>query len=455
MFIFFMEMQKLSLYNSLSKKVEDFEPIDNKKVRMYTCGVTVYDKCHLGHAKTYIASDILFRLLRELYGKDSVVYVRNITDVDDKINKRAVERKITIQELTCENIEFMNDDFKYLHLLKPTIEPKATEHIGEMISIIQKLIDNGNAYIADRHVLFDTTTYKDYGQLSGINTDEMIAGARVEIAPYKKNPMDFVLWKPSLDIDDDSAKFRSPWSIGRPGWHIECSAMSHKYLGENFDIHCGGNDLKFPHHENEIAQSRCAFKGSNFANYWIHTGFLLVNGEKMSKSLHNFTTIDNLREQGINGATIRYVFLKNHYRTPFDFNMRLIEEADKNLFDLHKAVKEIRASGELNKKILEYLCDDLNTSKVLAELYNLKNTDLPALKKSMEFLGIYDETYYQREKNLKNLTISKDEILNLINQRLEAKKNKDYKKADEIRNLLDNNGILLKDTSDSSDWSVK
>lgn len=448
-------MHKLKLYNSLTKKIEEFNPIDMNKVRMYTCGITVYDKCHLGHAKTYIASDILFRLLQELYGKDKVIYVRNITDVDDKINKRAVERGITIQELTTENIKYMQQDFEYLHLLKPTFEPKATENIDEMIAIIQKLIDNGNAYVADGHVLFDTTTFKDYGKLSGRNTDEMIAGARVEVATYKKNPMDFVLWKPSLDIDDDSAKFKSPWSVGRPGWHIECSAMSHRYLGENFDIHCGGNDLKFPHHENEIAQSRCAFKGSNFANYWLHTGFLLVNGEKMSKSLHNFTTIEDLRKQNIKGVAIRYAFLKNNYKTPFDFSLKLIEEADKNLMDLHKAVKNVKSSNKLNDKILEYLCDDLNTSKVLAELHTLKNSNPEELKKAMEFLGIYDEAYYQENKNLDNLSITEQEINELINQRLEAKKQKDYKKADEIRNLLDSKGILIKDTPNGSDWSLK
>lgn len=446
-------MGKLKLYSSLTKKIEEFKPINEKNIRMYSCGVTVYEKCHLGHGKNYITSDILFRVLRELYG--NVTYVRNITDVDDKINKRAVEKGITIQKLTQENIEFMNEDFKYLHLLKPTFEPKATEHIKDMISMIEMLIKNGNAYVADGHVLFDTTTFKDYGKLSGRDTEDMIAGARVEVAPYKRNPMDFVLWKPSLDIDDESSKFESPWSIGRPGWHIECSAMSHKYLGENFDIHCGGNDLKFPHHENEIAQSRCAFKDSTFANYWVHTGFLLVNGEKMSKSLHNFTTIEDLRKQGIKGVVIRYAFLKNHYRTPFDFNMKLIEEADKNLTDLHKAVQNVKASEKLNEKILEYLCDDLNTSKVLAELYNLKNTDLPALKKAMDFLDIYDEAYYQTNKDLSNLSITESEILKLINQRIEAKKNKDFKKADEIRNLLDTRGILLKDTSNGSDWSLK
>ena len=445
----------LKLYNSLSKKVEDFKPINKNNIRMYTCGITVYDKAHLGHAKTYISTDILYRLLIELYGKNHVTYVRNITDVDDKINKRAVERGITIQQLTEENIELMNKDFEYLHLLKPNVEPKATEHIDEMIKIIQKLIDNRNAYVADGHVLFDTTTFKDYGKLSGRSTDELIAGARVEIAPYKKNPMDFVLWKPSLEIDDNSSKFESPWSIGRPGWHIECSAMSHKYLGENFDIHCGGNDLKFPHHENEIAQSECAFKDSTFANYWVHIGFLLVNGEKMSKSLNNFTTIEDIKNKDINGVTIRYAFLKNHYRTPFDFSMKLIEESEKNLTDLHEAVQNVESAKELDKNVLEFLCDDLNTSKVLAELQKLKVENPSALKKVMEFLDIYDENFLNNKKDLSKLSITETEILDLINKRSEAKNTKNYIESDRIRNLLDKKGISIKDTKEGTEWSVK
>ena len=412
----------MRLYNSLTRKIEEFEPIDKNNVKMYSCGLTVYDKPHLGHGRTYIAIDILYRLLCELYGKEHVIYVRNITDVDDKINKRAVERGISIQEVSEENIKFMDSDFEYLHLLKPNVEPRATEHIEDMIKIIQKLIDNGHAYVAEGHVLFDTSSFKDYGKLSGRDTEDMIAGARIEVAPYKKNPMDFVLWKPSLDIDDKSAMFESPWSIGRPGWHIECSAMSHKYLGENFDIHAGGNDLKFPHHENEIAQSMCAFPGSCFSKYWIHTGFLLINGEKMSKSLKNFITIDDLRKQGVKGATIKYAFLKNHYRTPFDFNMKLIEESEKNLVDLHKAVKGVKASDKLNENIIEYLSDDLNTSKVLAELHSLKSKDPSSLKKVMEFLDIYDESFYENNKDLSNLSITENEILNLINERINAKK---------------------------------
>lgn len=442
----------LKLYNSLSKKVEEFKPIDTNSVKMYSCGMTVYDKTHLGHARTCITVDILYRLLIELYGREHVIYVRNITDVDDKINKRATDRGITIQELTEENIKSMNDDFRYLNFLKPTFEPKATEHIGEMIRIIQMLIDNGSAYVAEGHVLFDTTSCKNYGVLSGRDIDEMVAGARIEVAPYKKNPADFVLWKPSLDIDDESSKFESPWSIGRPGWHIECSAMSNKYLGADFDIHCGGNDLKFPHHENEIAQSTCAFPGSSYARYWVHPGFLMVNGEKMSKSLNNFITIEDLRNKGIKGATIKYAFMKNHYRTPFDFSMKAIEEAEKNLADLHRGINKTAASNKINQNVIEYLLDDLNTSKVLAELHSLKNKNPQELKKTMEFLGIYDESFYG--KDLSNLSIDEDEINRLLKERTKAKADRDYARADEIRGLLASKGISISDTKDGTTWDV-
>ncbi len=445
----------MKLYNSLTRKIEEFKPIDDNNVKMYSCGLTVYDKTHLGHARTYIVVDILYRLLCELYGKNHVLYVRNITDVDDKINKKAVERGVSIQQVSSENINLMNEDFDYLHLLRPNIEPKATEHIKEMIDVIQKLIDNGHAYIAEGHVLFDTSTFNDYGKLSGRNPDDMIAGARVEVAPYKKNPMDFVLWKPSLDIDDKSAMFESPWSVGRPGWHIECSAMSHKYLGDTFDIHCGGNDLKFPHHENEIAQNMCAFPNGQFARYWFHTGFLLINGEKMSKSLNNFITVEDLRNKGVKGSTIKYAFLKNHYRTPFDFNMKLIEEAEKNLIDLHNAVKNVESSSKLDNNVLKYLSDDLNTSKVLAELHTLKNTNPSSLKKVMEFLGIYDENFYKSKNDLSGLDISESEIDRLINERILAKKNKNYKRADEIRDFLNSKGIAIKDGQNGTDWNIK
>jgi len=463
----------LKLYNSKIKQEEEFKPIDPKKVRVYTCGVTVYDHPHIGNARTYIACDILYRTLIEIYGKDNVVYVQNITDVDDKINKKARERKITIQALTKEMTEYLHQDMAYLNILEPTIEPKATEHINEMIAIIEKLIANGNAYVNEGHVLFDVSSYRDYGKFSGRDLDEMMAGARVEIAPYKRNPLDFVLWKPASKDDDVSSIFDSPWGRGRPGWHIECSAMSHKYLGENFDIHCGGNDLKFPHHENEIAQSCCAFKGSHFANYWFHVGFLTVNGEKMSKSLGNFTTIKELEDKGIKGAVIRFAFLKNHYRKPFDFSMQALEEAKKNLKDLHYAILEIKDKNvsdvKLPEKILKALEDDLNTSKVIAELNNIRNhvlhnvsskenrrKKLKGLKRALEFLGVYDESLFKEaNKNVSNLNITEIDIEKKIAERLEAKKNKNWTKADQIRDELLEEGILLKDSAEGTDWSVR
>jgi cysteinyl-tRNA synthetase len=418
----------LKLYNSKTKQKEEFRPINPKKVKIYTCGVTVYDRPHIGNARTYISCDILYRTLMEIYGKNNVIYVQNITDVDDKINKKAVERKISIQKLTKEITEYLHKDMRYLNILPPVYEPKATEHIKEMISIIERLIENGHAYVSEGHVLFDVRS------------------------------MDFVLWKPALKTDDPSSIFDSPWSKGRPGWHIECSAMSHKYLGENFDIHCGGNDLKFPHHENEIAQSCCAFKGSEFAKYWFHTGFLTVNGEKMSKSLGNFTTVKELQEKNLKGSVIRFAFLKNHYRKPFDFSMQALKEAQKNLKNLHNTIvsisKEDVSKIKLPVKILEALKDDLNTSKVIAELNNLKDSP-KELKKTLEFLGVFDKSFFEANtKDLKNLDITEIDIEKKIEERLEAKKNKDWKKADEIRDYLLNNGIELKDNSNGTEWSV-
>ena len=353
----------IKLYNSLTEQKEEFKPINEKNIGIYSCGMTVYDKMHIGHARTTIFVDVLVRFLREIY--KNVTYVRNITDVDDKINKRATERKITIQQLTEETIKSCNKDLEYIHNLTPTIEPRATHHIKEIIETIQKLIDNGHAYVANNHVFFDVNSYKDYGKLSNKKIEDLQSGARIEINDFKRNPLDFVLWKPSLDIDDDSSKFESPWGIGRPGWHIECSAMSCKYLGPNFDIHCGGVDLKFPHHENEIAQSRCAFN-SNFASYWFHVGALMVNGEKMSKSLGNFITIDDMRQKGISGTTLRMMILKSHYRKPFDYKEVLIDEAEKNLYTLHKHLKNVNCEYKVPDEVIEALSDDLNTVKVIA-----------------------------------------------------------------------------------------
>lgn len=440
----------LKLFNSLSGNIEDFKPIDNNNVKLYSCGLTVYDRAHIGHARATIMVDILVRLLKELYS--NVIYVRNITDVDDKINKRATERKITIQKLTKEVISYCNEDMNYLNNLQPTYEPKATEHIKEIIETIQKLIDNGNAYIANNHVLFDVNSYKDYGKLSKRNLEELQAGARIEVEDYKRNPLDFVLWKPSLDIDDESSKFESPWGIGRPGWHIECSAMSNKYLGENFDIHCGGVDLKFPHHENEIAQSCCANKGSTFANYWFHIGFLMVNGEKMSKSLGNFTTIKEIRDKGVKGVVLRFAMIKNHYRKPLDFTNNLIIEAEKNLKDLHKNIINIKCNYKVPDELIEVLSNDLNTPMTIALLNDFnKNKEYEKLKNALIFLGVFDENLIKK----KTTTLTNEEIEKLINERLEYKKDKNWAKCDEIRNYLKENNIVIKDTSNGTEWSIE
>lgn len=440
----------LKLFNSLSGNIEDFKPIDNNNVKLYSCGLTVYDRAHIGHARATIMVDILVRLLKELYS--NVIYVRNITDVDDKINKRATERKITIQELTREVISYCNEDMNYLNNLQPTYEPKATEHIKEIIETIQKLIDNGNAYVANNHVLFDVNSYKDYGKLSKRNLEELQAGARIEVEDYKRNPLDFVLWKPSLDIDDESSKFESPWGIGRPGWHIECSAMSNKYLGENFDIHCGGVDLKFPHHENEIAQSCCANKGSTFANYWFHIGFLMVNGEKMSKSLGNFTTIKEIRDKGVKGVVLRFAMIKNHYRKPLDFTNNLIIEAEKNLKDLHKNIINIKCNYKVPDELIEVLSNDLNTPMTIALLNDFnKNKEYEKLKNALIFLGVFDKNLIKK----KTTTLTNEEIEKLINERLEYKKDKNWAKCDEIRNYLKENNIVIKDTSNGTEWSIE
>ncbi len=443
----------LKIYNSLTNKTENFNPINNKNIKIYSCGLTVYDKAHLGHARTTVAVDILVRLLKYLY--KNVIYVRNITDVDDKINIRATQRSITIQELTKEIINYCDSDMKYLNNLTPTFEPKVTENISEIIDIIQKLIDNGFAYVASGNVFFDVNKYKDYGKLSNRNIEELKKEARIEAGEYKKNALDFVLWKPSLAIDDESSKFESPWGVGRPGWHIECSALSHKYLGENFDIHCGGVDLKFPHHENEIAQSCCAFLGSNFANYWFHTGFLMVNGEKMSKSLNNFITIEKLKNEGVNGKIVRFAMMKNHYRKPLDFNENLIKESEKNLKDLHKNVINFECENKVPDEVIEILCNDVNTPKVIALLNDFNNNkNYDKLKNALEFLGIFDENLLKIDKDLSNLDITEEEINDLIKKRNDAKKNKDWIEADKIRDYLKLKNILLKDSKNGVEWDI-
>ncbi len=365
---------EIKIFNTLTKREEILAPIDPNHLKMYVCGPTVYDRPHLGNARSTVVYDLLFRFLKKIFPQ--VTYVRNITDVDDKINAAAKEQKISIQNLTQKITDLFYSDIDALNVLRPTHEPRATTHIPEMIVMIEKLIANKNAYVSDGHVLFDVASYANYGELSNRNLDEMIAGSRVEIATYKKNPLDFVLWKPADAEDDISSVFESPWGKGRPGWHIECSAMSSKYLGADFDIHGGGADLQFPHHENEIAQSRCANPNSHYANFWIHNGFLTVDGEKMSKSLKNFITVRDLLDKGISGVVIRYLLLSTHYRKPFDFNQKALDDAKKSLEKFHAVIEDLKElnpaianSKDLTAKVLSFLAEDLNISKVIALLH--------------------------------------------------------------------------------------
>ena len=442
-------MKKLKIFNTINSKIEEFQPIENDVVKLYSCGLTVYDHAHIGHARTTIFVDILVRLLRVLYNK--VIYIRNITDVDDKINIKAKEKNTNIYNLTKEIVESCNLSMSYINNIKPDYEPRVTENIKDIIEFIQKIIDNGHAYVSNGHVFFDVSSYKDYGKLSHINIDNLLNGVRIDNEINKKNPLDFVLWKPSLDIDDESSKFNSPWGIGRPGWHIECSAMSHKYLGENFDIHCGGMDLKFPHHENEIAQSCCAFKNSNFAKFWFHVGFLMVNGEKMSKSLGNYILINSIQEKSISGKVLRLTMLKNQYGKPLDFSYKLITEAKNNLENLHKKIIDTETNSNVPEELIDVLCDNLNTPKVvnLINEFN-KKKEYIKLKSSLVFLGLFDERIF--DEKIFKLKIEKTEINKLIKIRSEAKKNRDWEKSDKIRNQLKELGIELIDTKEGTIW---
>ncbi|MEE8275689.1 MAG: cysteine--tRNA ligase, partial [Alphaproteobacteria bacterium] len=363
----------LALYNTLGREKQAFEPIDPKNVRMYVCGPTVYDLAHIGNARPVVVFDVLYRLLRRHYGMDHVKYVRNITDVDDKIIAASKETGESIDHLTARTEKAFHEDMEALGALDPDEEPRATRHIPEMIDLIECLIAKTHAYVADSHVLFDTTSMKDYGRLSRHNRDELVAGARVEVAPYKRDPADFVLWKPSTA---DQPGWDSPWGRGRPGWHLECSAMSKRHLGVPFDIHGGGQDLIFPHHENEIAQSTCADPGHVFARYWVHNGYLMSEGEKMAKSLGNFYTVKDLLQE-FPGEAIRLLLLKTHYRQPLNFTKDGIVEATRELEGLYGALRRathVRAVEPKNANVSlqhfeEALCDDLNTPLALSHLH--------------------------------------------------------------------------------------
>ena len=392
-------MVTIRLTNSKTRKKEDFRPIDPSNVRMYVCGPTVYDRAHLGNARPVVVFDTLYRLLRHVHGEGHVTYVRNFTDVDDKINAEALRRQKagaagTLEELihqrTEETIAWYHADMDALGALRPNHEPRATEFIAQMIAMTEGLIASGHAYAASGHVLFRVRSYKDYGKLSGRSVDDMIAGARVEVAPFKEDPMDFVLWKPS---SGEEPGWPSPWGKGRPGWHIECSAMAHELLGESFDIHGGGLDLQFPHHENEIAQSACAHPHGDFAHYWLHNEMLQVEGKKMSKSLGNFFTVRDLLDQGIPGEVIRFVFLMTHYRSPMDWTAEKARQAEATLRKWRAATAGVVASAPL-PGVVEALADDLNTAGALAALHAAAGEgDWAGVKASASLLGLLSDQF--------------------------------------------------------------
>jgi len=433
----------LRLFNTLTKSKDDFAPIDAKNVRMYVCGPTVYDFAHIGNARPAIVFDVLFRLLRHLYGDAHVTYVRNITDVDDKINARAAERGIPIRALTEETARIYNEDVAALGCMAPSISPRATEHIPQMIAMIEQLIAAGHAYVAEGHVLFDVSSKPDYGKLSRRSLVEMIAGSRVEVAPYKKNPMDFVLWKPS---DAATPGWDSPWGRGRPGWHIECSAMAGQYLGETFDIHGGGIDLMFPHHENEIAQSECAHHGDAIANVWMHNGFLQVEGEKMSKSAGNFFTIRELLADWP-GEVLRFNMLRSHYRQPIDFTFAGVKESWKTL-ERWYGVTEPLANPSPDTAFFAALEDDLNTPAAIASLHQASELGLAG---GLGFLGFSNV----QMKIAATTKIDKVAIADAIAARLAARKAKDFAESDRIRDDLLAKGIVLKDGPDGTSWEIK
>ena len=449
-------MSDLNLYNTLSRNKQLFVPLDKKNVRLYVCGPTVYDYPHVGNARPLIVFDLLFRLLQEIYGNNHVQYARNITDVDDKIIDSAKKNSISINDLTKKVTKDFHEDCDYLGCLIPTVEPRATEHIKEMIDLTKKLIDTNFAYVQNDHVYFEVSKYADYGKLSNKKVSELIAGARVEISQSKKTPADFVLWKPS---SSEEPGWDSPWGRGRPGWHLECSAMSEKYLGKEFDIHGGGLDLIFPHHENEIAQSVCANKTKVLANFWMHNGYVTVNKEKMSKSENNFITINQLKDK-YDGQVIRLAMLSTHYRQPFDWNDKILETSYKTLSKWYKFYSKKEVA--LSQALLDALKDDLNTPQYISEIHRLYQEALAGNEKSAaqlssacKLLGLFnkDRDVWNNSKSVKSL--SKEEIEILISERNVARDKKDFKKSDEIRDILNDKGVLIEDDQNKTTWKYK
>ncbi len=461
----------ISVYNTLTQKKELFQPTDANDVKMYVCGPTVYNYIHIGNARPAVVFDTLYRVLCHYYPK--VTYARNITDVDDKINKAALEQNVDIRTISDQFAEAYREDIKQLNVLAPDVEPRATDNIDQMIDMIQRLIDKGHAYAAEGHVLFDVQSYEKYGELSNRSLEDMLAGARVEVAPYKKYAGDFVLWKPSTD---ELPGWDSPWGRGRPGWHIECSAMIERHLGTTIDIHGGGQDLTFPHHENEIAQSTCAHDGETYVKYWMHNGYITIQNkddnsqEKMSKSLGNFITVRDLLSE-IPGEVVRFALLSAHYRSQLNWSTDLIEQAYAALDKLYTALRDVELpkdySADVSPALLNALNDDLNTPVAIAELHNLakqinksdnndEKTQLACqLIASAELMGLLthsaEEWFKSRGKSSEG-GLSDEEIDALVQERVDAKKNKDFGRADQIRDELKAAGIELEDTRDGTRW---
>ena len=456
-------METLQIFNTLSGKKEVFEPIDNNHIKIYACGPTVYNYAHIGNARMAVVFDTFVRTLRTVYPK--ITYVSNITDIDDKIIEAAKESNTEITAITDKFTKIYNDDMAMLNVIKPDVQPKATEYIPEMIELIINLIDKGFAYEEKGHVLFHVPTYSNYGKLSKRNRDEQIAGSRIEVAPYKKDPSDFVLWKPSTS---DQPGWESPWGFGRPGWHTECSAMSEKTLGLPFDIHGGGRDLIFPHHENEIAQSCCStaneHEPDSYAKYWMHNGFVTINGEKMSKSLGNIILVKDLIKDH-HGEVIRLTLLSSHYRQGLDWNDNIIHQAKKlvsKIYQILDDLKDIKIENvTLDNSSISIIFDDFNTPGLIAELnkiakqYSSDDKDNKQLIKSKltligSVLGLF------QDKAFNEIPVDvKSKIDDLINKRDLAKKEKNFDLADDIRNELNEMGIEIKDTNDGTSWNVK
>ncbi|MEM9717380.1 MAG: cysteine--tRNA ligase, partial [Pseudomonadota bacterium] len=427
----------IKLYNSLGRKKIEFEPVSAGQPKMYVCGPTVYDRAHLGNARPVVVFDVLFRLLRHEFGAENVTYARNFTDVDDKINAKSAETGRPIRDITDETIAWFLDDMGALGALHPNHMPRATEYIDEMIEMIETLFAKDLAYEAEGHVLFRVEAFDTYGELSGRSTEDMIAGARVEVAPYKESPMDFVMWKPSTGAEPG---WNSPWGFGRPGWHIECSAMSRALLGDKFDIHGGGLDLQFPHHENEIAQSKGCLGQDSFAQVWIHNEMLQVEGKKMSKSLGNFFTVRDLLDQGWPGEVIRFVMLSTHYRKPMDWTEEKAKEAETLLRKWGAALEGVEPAVAASDAVIDALKDDLNTPGAIAELHKLASSkDWSGLAASLDILGIGTLAPIAAETDVTAL------IEGLLEERAAARANKDFARADALREGFAAAGVIVKD----------